>query len=223
MYRILIVEDDAVIAKAIAERLARWGYDAVVAADFSAIDAEFQARLPHLVLMDVSLPYYNGYYWCERIRRVSKTPIVFLSSRTDTSDVVMAIGMGADDYITKPVDPELLIAKVQAVLRRSYDYEQTALPRLGEYAFDAAKSCLVGTDNSISLTKNESRLLLLLICRRGEIVSREELMLGLWNSDEFVDENTLTVNMNRLRKTLAQTGLSESITTHKGRGYAFHA
>lgn len=223
MYRILIVEDDAVIAKAIAERLARWGYDAIIAADFSAIDAEFQARMPHLVLMDVSLPYYNGYYWCERIRRVSKTPIVFLSSRTDTSDVVMAIGMGADDYIIKPVDPELLIAKVQAVLRRSYDYEQTALPRLGEYAFDAAKACLVGADKSISLTKNESRLLLLLIYRRGEIVSREELMLGLWNSDEFVDENTLTVNMNRLRKTLDQAGLSESITTHKGRGYAFHA
>ncbi len=223
MYRILIVEDDEIIASEVAKSLNSWGFDAVIAQDFARIDEEFTRLDPQLVIMDISLPYYNGYYWCERIRRGSKAPIVFLSSRADTADVVMAVNMGGDDYIAKPVDPELLIAKVQAVLRRAYDYEASARARFCGAEFDAGASCLLAGGARCELTKNESRILTALLERRGSIVSREELMLRLWDSDEFVDDNTLTVNVNRLRKTLADAGLAECVKTHKGQGYSIDA
>jgi len=223
MVRILIVEDDEVIAVEIAKSLKSWGFDAVIAKAFDRIDEEFAASGAQLVIMDISLPYYNGYYWCERIRRSSKVPIVFLSSRTDTADVVMAVNMGGDDYLAKPVATELLIAKVQAVLRRAYDYETSAGYRFLGAEFDASASSLLYEGSKRELTKNESRILQALLDKCGAIVSREELMLKLWDSDEFVDDNTLTVNVTRLRKTLAEAGLGDCVKTHKGQGYSIES
>lgn len=223
MIRIFIVEDDEIIANEVAKSLRSWGFDVVVAAAFDRIDEEFAKASAQLVIMDISLPYYNGYYWCERIRRSSKVPIVFLSSRADTADVVMAVNMGGDDYIAKPVVMELLIAKVQAVLRRAYDYETGTSQRFLGAEFDAAANCILVNDGKQELTKNESRILAALLDKRGQVVSREELMLKLWDSDEFVDDNTLTVNVNRLRKTLADAGLGDCVKTHKGQGYSLEA
>lgn len=223
MYRILIIEDDAVIARAVADALQKWGFEALIAEDFSDIDGEFRKIAPQLVIMDISLPFYNGYYWCEKIRHTSEVPIVFLSSRADTADVVMAVNMGGDDYIFKPIDMELMIAKIQAVLRRAYDYEPQAGVSIGGMKFDTGASCLLADGARIELTKNESRILEILLKKRGRIVSREELMLKLWDSDEFVDDNTLTVNVNRLRKTLADAGLADCVKTHKGQGYSLDA
>jgi DNA-binding response OmpR family regulator len=223
MIRIFIVEDDAIIAQEVAKSLGSWGFDAVMATAFDRIDEEFAQACAQLVIMDISLPYYNGYYWCERIRRSSKVPIVFLSSRADTADVVMAVNMGGDDYIAKPVVMELLIAKVQAMLRRAYDYETGAGQRFLGAEFDAAANCILVNDGKQELTKNESRILAALLDKRGQVVSREELMLKLWDSDEFVDDNTLTVNVNRLRKTLSEAGLGDCVKTHKGQGYSLEA
>jgi len=223
MYRILIVEDDAVIARSVADALRKWGFEAVIADDFANIDGEFETSAPQLVIMDISLPYYNGYYWCEKIRHASSVPIVFLSSRADTADVVMAVNMGGDDYIFKPIDMELMIAKVQAVLRRAYDYEPQSGVLIGGIKFDTGTSCLLADGVRVELTKNESRILDILLKKRGRIVSREELMLKLWDSDEFVDDNTLTVNINRLRKTLSEAGVGDCIKTHKGQGYSIDA
>ena len=220
MYRIFIVEDDEIIAGEIAKCLCGWGFEAVIAHAFERIDEEYIASGAHLALMDVSLPSYNGYYWCERIRRKSNAPIVFLSSHTDTSDVVMAVSMGGDDYLTKPVNPELLIAKIQAALRRAYHYESPPVQSFCGADFDAAAACLSVKGRKRELTKNECRILSALLARRGCVVSREELMLRLWDSDEFVDDNTLTVNVNRLRKTLAEAGLADCVKTHKGQGYS---
>ena len=220
MIRIFIVEDDAIIAQEVAKSLRSWGFDAVIASAFDRIDEEFAQAGAQLVIMDISLPYYNGYYWCERIRRSSKVPIVFLSSRADTADVVMAVNMGGDDYIAKPVVMELLLAKVQAMLRRAYDYETGANLRFLGAEFDAAANSILIGESKRELTKNESRILAALLDKRGQVVSREELMLKLWDSDEFVDDNTLTVNVNRLRKTLADAGLGDCVKTHKGQGYS---
>ncbi|MDD4312840.1 MAG: response regulator transcription factor, partial [Eubacteriales bacterium] len=213
-------EDDEIIANEIAKSLRSWGFDAVIASAFDHIDEEFFASAAQLVIMDISLPYYNGYYWCERIRRSSKVPIVFLSSRADTADVVMAVNMGGDDYLAKPVATELLIAKVQAMLRRAYDYETAAALHFLGAEFDAASSSLLFNGTKRELTKNESRILQALLEKRGAIVSREELMLKLWDSDEFVDDNTLSVNVTRLRKTLSEAGLGDCVKTHKGQGYS---
>ena len=221
--RIFIVEDDEIIAAEVAKSLRSWGFEAVIARAFDRVDEEFVASASQLVIMDISLPYYNGYYWCERIRRSSKVPIVFLSSRADTADVVMAVNMGGDDYIAKPVVMELLIAKVQAVLRRAYDYETPANLHFLGAEFDAAACCVIHLETKYTLTKNESRILSTLLLKRGVFVSREELMLKLWDSDEFVDDNTLTVNVNRLRKTLAEAGLGDCVKTHKGQGYSLEA
>ena len=223
MIRIFIVEDDEIIAGEVARGLGSWGFEAVLARAFDRIDEEFAMNSAQLVIMDISLPYYNGYYWCERIRRTSKVPIVFLSSCADTADVVMAVNMGGDDYIAKPVVMDLLIAKVQAVLRRAYDYETVINQRFLGAEFDAASSSLSIGEQKRELTKNESRILSALLQKRGAVVSREELMLKLWDSDEFVDDNTLTVNVNRLRKTLAEAGLGDCVKTHKGQGYSLEA
>ncbi len=222
MYRVLIVEDDTVIADAIRQALLRWGLAAYVAEDFSNILGTVEQTLPHLVLMDISLPLYNGYYWCAKIRENSRVPVIFLSSRSDNMDIVMAVNMGGDDYIAKPVSMEVLTAKIQAMLRRTYDYETPNRLMIGGVALDAAGLCLVRGGERASLTRNEARILQVLLSGRGDVVSREQLMLALWDSDEFVDDNTLTVNVNRLRKTLADFGLPDCIVTHKGKGYAIH-
>ncbi len=222
VYRIFIVEDDAVIAEQLGESLVKWGFDVRLADDFSSVAADFEAYLPHLVILDISLPFYNGYYWCGEIRKRSKVPVVFLSSRGDDMDIVMAVNMGGDDYLSKPVAAEVLVAKVQAMLRRSYDYE-AAPPTIAGAVFDAAGCCLLQCGRRTELTKNEARILQLLLAAKGGIVTREQLMTGLWNSDAFIDDNTLTVNVNRLRKTLLEAGLGDPIQTHKGRGYSIHA
>lgn len=223
MDRILIVEDDAVIAAEIKRHLESWGMEAACVEDFSDVLGVFERFEPRLVLMDISLPYYNGYYWCERIRAVSKTPIIFLSSRQESMDIVMAVNTGGDDYLTKPVSMEVLTAKVQAMLRRSYEYEAAPLLAIGALRFDPAALCLYSGDTRFSLTRNEARILQTLLGARGAAVSREKLMLALWDSDEFVDDNTLTVNVNRLRRTLASAGEDNRIETHKGLGYALRA
>ncbi len=223
MDKILIVEDDAVIAGEIRQVLARWNYDAIAVEDFSNVLSVFEAVVPQLVLMDISLPCFNGFYWCEKIRQQSKVPVIFLSSRSDNMDIVMAINMGGDDYIAKPVSMDVLTAKIQAMLRRAYAYEAPSILRLQDAMLDPAALCLVRGDVKTPLTRNEARILQTLLLGRGGPVSREKLMLALWDSDTFVDDNTLTVNVNRLRKTLADAGLKNCIVTHKGKGYALNA
>lgn len=223
-YRILIVEDDTVIAHGIAAYLKSWGFVAEQVKDFRQVMEAVAALEPHLVLMDVSLPYFNGFYWCAQLRKTSAVPVIFISSRTEDMDIVMAMNTGGDDYIAKPLSMEVLLAKIQAMLRRSYDYEiQQPLPRLRDTVLDAGGSCLIRDGARIELTKNEARILQLLLEKPGQIVSREAIMLRLWDSDVFVDDNTLTVNINRLRRTLREAGLGEDcITTHKGQGYSIH-
>ena len=222
--KIFIVEDDPVIASAVAEHIASWGCETRIAQNFQNIVQEFVDFDPQLVLLDVGLPFYNGYHWCSEIRRFSSVPIIFVSSASDNMNIVMAINMGADDFIAKPFDLNVLTAKVQAMLRRSYDYETPPpQPRLRDALLDAAGSCLLREGERIPLTKNELGILQALLEKPGQVVRREEIMLRLWESDEFVDDNTLTVNVNRLRKTLAAAGLEDCVVTHKGQGYSIDA
>ena len=220
MQRILIVEDDGVIAAELTKALAGWGYEARAVEDLAHVLEAFRAFAPQLVLLDVSLPYYNGFYWCTEIRRESAVPIVFLSSRADNMDVVMAMHMGGDDYLVKPVSVEVLVAKMQAVLRRAYGGAADARLTLRGAAFDPGALTLTNGEKRTDLTRNEARILQTLLTHRGRAATREELMLALWDSDAFVDDNTLTVNVNRLRKKLAEAGLPDCIVTHKNTGYA---
>lgn len=220
MYRILIVEDDAVIAGVIEEQLTKWGYEARQIGDFSQVVTEFGKFSPHLVLMDITLPFFNGYHWCNEIRKISKLPIIFLSSASDHMNIVMAMNMGADDFIAKPFDMDVLVAKIQAMLRRTYEFG-TAV-NLVEYKgviLNLEESVVFVGSEKVDLSKNEFRILSLLMQERGKIVSRETLMERLWETDCYVDENTLTVNVARLRKKLADAGMADYISTKKGQGY----
>ena len=220
MHRIFIVEDDAAIAAALQKHLTTWGFDVRCAEDFRNVLAECTAFDPQLVLLDITLPFYNGYHWCQELRRVSNVPVVFISSASDNMNIVMAMNMGGDDFIAKPFDGSVLVAKVQAMLRRSYRLE-TALPapECRGAVLNTADQTLQYEGKAIDLTKNEYRILLCLMERKGQVVSRELLMQRLWETDSFVDENTLTVNVNRLRKKLEAAGLSEFIRTRFGVGY----
>mgnify|MGYP000235471178 FL=1 len=219
-YKILIVEDDAVIAQEIARHLENWGMQTVIVQDLSQVMKEFARELPHLVLMDISLPFYNGYYWCSEIRRVSSVPVIFLSSASENMNIVMAMNMGGDDFIAKPFDFSVLLAKVQAMLRRTYAFAgQTNLLEYRGVILNLSNTSLEINGESVELTKNEFRILQLLFERRGDIVTREEIMKHLWDGDCFVDDNTLAVNMVRLRKKLQEKGLEQFITTKKGLGY----
>lgn len=220
MYKILIVEDDRGIAEAIKTQAERWELNAICVHDFRNVLSEFSDYNPHLILLDISLPFFNGYYWCGEIRKISKVPIIFISSASDNMNIVMAMNMGADDFIAKPFDQSVLMAKIQAMLRRTYDFA-ASVPVLEHRSaiLNTGDNTLTYRDNKISLTKNEYRILLALMENKGKIVSREKLMERLWETDSFVDENTLTVNVNRLRKKLDAAGLSEFITTKFGIGY----
>ena len=220
MYRILLVEDDPGIAQAVCAHLRQWELDARCVQNFRAVMEEFTAFDPQLVLLDISLPFFNGYHWCTQIRAVSRVPVVFLSSASENMNIVMAMNMGADDFIAKPFDQRVLMAKVQALLRRAYDFSQAA-PTLSHRgaALNTADQTLRYNGQKIALTKNEYRILLTLLEGRGRVVSRERLMERLWETDSFVDENTLTVNVNRLRKKLDAAGLNGFITTRVGAGY----
>lgn len=220
MYRILIVEDDAAIAFSLKKQLETWGYDAQCADDFQNIIPAFSRYSPQLVLLDISLPFYNGFYWCSEIRKLSKIPIVFLSSAADHMNIIMAMNMGGDDFIAKPFEFPVLLAKLQALLRRTYDFGgQTALLFHRGAVLNTADASLSFRGERIDLTKNEYRILLTLFEQKGKIVSRETLMQRLWETDSYVDENTLTVNIARLRRKLEQAGLADFISTKKGLGY----
>lgn len=220
MYRIFLVEDDEVIAKAVAAHLKSWGYEAVIAQDFERVMAEFAACGPHLVLLDISLPFFNGFHWCSRIREVSRVPVVFLSSASDNMNIVMAMNMGGDDFIAKPFDLNVMMAKIQAVLRRTYEFGgQTELLEHRGALLNLSDGTLSFEGNRIDLTKNEYRILKLLMEHRGGVVSRDAIMECLWETDNFIDDNTLTVNVARLRKKLDQAGLKDYISTKKGAGY----
>lgn len=220
MYRILIVEDDSAIAQVICRQIRMWGIEARCAQNFQDILCEFREYDPQLVLLDIVLPFYNGYHWCSEIRKISKVPIVFISSASDNMNIVMAMNMGGDDFIAKPFDLNVLMAKVQAVLRRTYDFGVAAdvLEHRGA-VLNTADATLTYQGERIELTKNDYRILQLLLENRGSVVSRDALMQRLWETDSFVDENTLTVNVTRLRKKLADAGLSDFIVTRKGLGY----
>lgn len=220
MYRLMIVEDDRGIADAIAAHARSWDFDVHCAGDLRAVSAEFAAFNPHILLLDISLPFFNGYHWCAEIRKISKVPIIFISSAADNMNIVMAMNMGADDFIAKPFDISVLMAKIQALLRRSYDFAQSSPVIEHRGAFlDTGDNSLTYHGERIPLTKNEYRILLCLMENREKTVSREKLMEKLWESDAFVDENTLTVNVNRLRKKLDAAGLGGFITTKFGVGY----
>lgn len=220
MYRILIVEDDRIIADKIQEYLNSWGYDARIADDFTNITAEFVNYAPQLVLLDITLPSYNGYHWCQEIRKISKVPVIFLSSASDNMNIVMAINMGADDFIAKPFDLNILTAKIQAILRRTYDFGgQTGLMECKGAVLNIDNSTLTYQEKQIELTKNEFRILRVLMENKGKAVKRDTLMERLWETDSFVDDNTLTVNVTRIRKKLEQAGLADFIITRKGIGY----
>ena len=220
MYRIFIVEDDPGIARGIQKQMESWNLEARCAVDFEKIMEEFQDYHPHLVLLDISLPFYNGYYWCQEIRKVSKVPVIFISSASDNMNIVMAMQMGGDDFIAKPFDMEVLIAKLQALLRRAYDFAQPApLLGCGGAVLDTAAAVLAWQGQKIPLTKNENRILQVLLEHKGRVVERDTLMTRLWETDSYVDENTLTVNVARLRKKLEAAGLRDFIQTQKGVGY----
>ncbi|MDO5324453.1 MAG: response regulator transcription factor [Clostridia bacterium] len=223
MYRILIVEDDRDIAQEIQMQAQQWNFEARCAQNFRDVMAEFAEFDPHLVLLDVSLPFFNGYHWCSEIRKTSQVPIIFISSASDSMNIVMAMNMGADDFIAKPFDLNVLIAKVQALMRRSYDYAPSApvLEHRGAI-LNTGDGSLFYREQQIDLSKNEYRILLTLMRSKGKVVSREKLMEQLWSTDSFVDENTLSVNVGRLRKKLEAAGLNGFITTKFGMGYVIH-
>ena len=220
MYKIFLVEDDETIAKMVKNHLEKWDYEVRIAQKFDRIMAEFADYEPQLVLMDIGLPFYNGYHWCTQIRKVSNVPVVFLSSAADDMNIVMAVTMGADDFIAKPFDMQVLTVKIQAILRRSYDFagNSSVLEHKGAM-LNISEAELSYEGESLELTKNELKILQTLFENKASIVTRDTLMTKLWESDTYVDENTLSVNVNRLRKKLASIGLSDFIITKKGIGY----
>ncbi|PGY53466.1 response regulator transcription factor [Priestia megaterium] len=219
--KILIVEDDDKIYELVKEKFEQWSFEVAGVEDFQKVMEVFIAESPELVILDVNLPVYDGFYWCQQIRAVSKTPIVFLSSREHPMDIVMAMNVGADDYIQKPFNLDVLVAKVQALLRRTYSYGDT-ISEVIEWngaVLDLKKGSLHYNDQEIHLTKNEFFILRLLLEERGKIVSREELMRRLWEDEKFVSDNTLSVNITRIRTKLEEIGLNDKIVTKKGQGY----
>ncbi|TDM02471.1 response regulator transcription factor [Macrococcus carouselicus] len=218
---ILIIEDDSVIAHALKNELSRWQFNPLIIQDFNNILDEFETYEPHLVLMDINLPSFNGYHWCQQIRQTSNVPIIFISSRTDSMDQVMAMQMGADDFIEKPFNMSVTISKIQALLRRTYDFIETK-NELGvagcKLAVDEAR--MYYRSEHISLTHTELQILAMLFKHKGQFVSRNALIEKCWESEHFIDDNTLAVNMTRLRKKLQSLGLNDFITTKKNIGYA---
>lgn len=220
MYRIMIVEDDITIAEIIRKHMEGWGYEVRCAEDFKNVLAEFVSFSPQLVLMDISLPFFNGYHWCSQIRQISRVPIVFLSSASDNMNIVMAVNMGGDDFVAKPFDLNVLMAKIQAMLRRTYDFGgQTQLCEHRGVILNLSDATVLYEDSKVDLTKNEFKILQILMEQKGNVVSRDKIMTRLWETDSYVDDNTLTVNVTRLRKKLEEAGVKDFITTKKGIGY----
>ena len=219
-HKILIVEDDAAIAGAITRILDSWQMESRCVRDFRDVLREFTEYDPHLVLMDVTLPFFNGYHWCSEIRKISAVPVLFVSSAAENMNIIMAVDMGGDDFIAKPFDPAVLMAKIRALLRRTYDLgDRVPVIEHRGAVLNLNDGTLLCDGKKTELTRNEFRILQTLLESRGKVVSRETLMTRLWEYDLYVEENTLTVNMTRLRKKLAAAGLTDYITTRVGSGY----
>lgn len=220
MYRIMLVEDDEIIARSIKQHLESWDYNVCCAADFADVLGTFVDFSPQLVLMDVKLPLFNGYHWCSEIRKVSKVPVIFVSSAADNMNIVLAVNMGGDDFIAKPFDLDVLTVKIQAMLRRTYDFTgQSAVAEHRGAILNLTEATLLYREEKVELTKNELRILQVLMENKQRVVTRDTLMTKLWESDSYVDENTLSVNVGRLRKKLERIGLTDYIITKKGIGY----
>ena len=221
MYKILLVEDDKSLSKNILLNISKWNYNIKEIENFENIISEFIEFNPDLVLMDINLPFFDGFYWCNKIREISKTPIIFLSSRDSNMDIIMAINLGGDDYITKPFSSDILIAKIQAILRRTYNYkdENPEIIEVNSVILNLTNNVITYNDNSKELTKNEFKILQILMKNNGRIVSRDKIMRFLWDNEYYISENTLTVNINRLRKSLEDIGLKDFIVTKKSQGY----
>ena len=218
--KIMIIEDDLVIASSLQEELMKWQYDAFYVTDFNDVMNTFTQEAPQLVLIDIKLPYFNGYYWCTEIRKISQVPIIFVSSQSDRMDIVMAIQMGADDFISKPFDLTVALAKIQALLRRTYDFTGNDVYLSYQQVYLKTNELKVQyQDQEVALTKNEIKILEVLFLQKGAFVSREAIMMKLWENDSFIDDNTLAVNINRLRKKLAEIKVTSFIVTKKGFGY----
>jgi DNA-binding response OmpR family regulator len=220
MYKIMIIEDDLTIARTLKEHLSKWDYNTIYLTDFKNIMEQFRAFEPHIVLLDVMLPFFNGFHWCNEIRKISKVPVMFVSSAGDNMNIVMAMNMGGDDFIVKPFDLNVLTAKLGAMLRRAYSLQgQINEIEHNGVVLNLNDTTLNYDNNKIELTKNEYKILQLLMENIGKVVSRDEIMQRLWESDQFIDDNTLTVNMTRLRKKLSEFELENYIKTKKGLGY----
>ncbi|MCF7621108.1 MULTISPECIES: response regulator transcription factor [Bacillaceae] len=221
MFKIMIVEDDEKIRKIVADTLTKWKYDVVGIMEFDHILDDFEKFQPDLVLLDINLPTFDGFYWCQQIRAISSVPILFLSSRNQNMDIIMAINMGGDDFIQKPFDLDVLVAKISALLRRNYTYQYGHNLKLThrDLSLHVTNSTIQFEEQSIELSRNEFIILQLMMRRIGKIVPREDLMQALWNDEQFVDDNTLTVNVNRLRRKITGIGLEDFIVTRKGMGY----
>ena len=220
VYKIMIIEDDITIARTIKDHLSKWDYDVIYITDFKNIIEQFIQFEPQLILLDVILPFFNGFHWCSEIRKISKVPVMFISSAGDNMNIVMAMNMGGDDFIVKPFDLHVLTAKVQALLRRTYSFQgQINIIEHSGAVLNLSDTTLTYQDRKIELTKNDYRILQLLMENVGNVVPREEIMQRLWENDNFVDDNTLTVNITRLRKKLSEAGLENFIKTKKGIGY----
>lgn len=218
--KIMIIEDDLVIASSLQEELLKWQYSAFYVTDFNDVMNTFTQEAPQLVLIDIKLPYFNGYYWCTEIRMISQVPIIFVSSQSDRMDIVMAIQMGADDFISKPFDLTVALAKIQALLRRTYDFTGNDVYLSYQQVYLKTNELKVQyQDQEVALTKNEIKILEVLFLQKGAFVSREAIMMRLWENDSFIDDNTLAVNINRLRKKLAEINVTSFIVTKKGFGY----
>lgn len=220
MYKILIIEDDMVIARALKSHLEAWDYEVAYLTDFKGVLEQLAEFDPQLVLLDISLPFFNGYYWCSEIRKRSKVPVIFISSASDNMNIVMAVNMGGDDFIAKPFDLAVVTAKVQALIRRTYSFSgQVNVIEHRGVILNLGDTSLSFRDEKIELTKNDFRILQVLMENAGRVVPRDSIMARLWENESFIDDNTLTVNMARLRKRLEEAGLKDFITTKKGMGY----
>ncbi|MED3983154.1 response regulator transcription factor [Peribacillus simplex] len=221
MFKIMIIEDDEKIRKIVADTLTKWKYEVVEVMEFDHILDDFEKSQPDLVLLDINLPTFDGFYWCQQIRAISSVPILFLSSRNQNMDIIMAINMGGDDFIQKPFDLDVLVAKISALLRRNYTYQNGHYLKLTHrnLSLYVTNSTIQFEEQSIELSRNEFIILQLMMRKIGKIVSRDDLMQALWNDEQFVDDNTLTVNVNRLRRKISGIGLEDFIVTRKGMGY----
>ncbi|MDA1815022.1 response regulator transcription factor [Bacillus cereus] len=219
--KVLLVEDEPTIRETVADELRKWGFEVWASTNFEHILNDFLAQSPQLVLLDINLPHFDGFYWCRKIREVSKVPIIFLSSRDNPMDMVMAMNMGGDDFMQKPFYTDVLVAKIQALMRRTYSYTQTET-NVVEYegvVLNLQSGEVTYHNQIVELTKNEFKILQILMQNIGSIVSRDNIMRKLWENESFVDDNTLTVNVARVRKKLAELGKEEFIHTKKGQGY----